>query len=322
MAFIVDYLKNHTGVTIEKLLDGIIDAGLGAGPRGKCSRQSVYRAIGTLADKYKCPVRYDVPSHTYVLDNPEWEFVAPMILSDSELLALTLGARFAHDFLPPAIAERIEEAVDKTLAGSGARHFAEQQSEAFKFLSGRRPDENGDIFLTVFEAWNSRRLLYITYKDEKGVETKRIIEPQALVFFDMEWNIKAYCHKREAARTFLLSRISSAAMQDETFEPRHEIIDNLTFDTFYDYDTVRNARFRLTERGQQFAKKQILHTRQTIEPDVEEGKYILTVPEAAPERIVPWVFAQMGEAVPLAPEELVEVVRSQERALAEAIGSE
>ena len=74
--------------------------------------------------------------------------------------------------------------------------------------------------------------------------------------------------------------------------------------------------------GGQFAKKHILHTCQTIEPDIESGQYILTVPEAAPELIVPWVFAQMGEAVPLSPKELVEEVRRQERSLGKAIGSD
>ena len=322
MAFIVEYLKSHSGVTLEHLMEGIIKSGLGAGPQGKCSRQSVYRAINALSEKYKCPVRYDVPTHTYVLDNPEWEFVAPTILSDSELLALTLGAKFAHDFLPSAVAGRIEKAVDKTLAGSGARRFTGELTDAFKFLSGRRPDDNGDIFLAVFNAWSSRRLLYITYKDEKGVETKRIIEPQALAFFDMEWTIRAYCHKREAPRTFILSRISSAAVQNETFEPRREIIDNLTFDTFYNYtDKISNARFRLSERGVQYAKKQILHTCQRIEPDKEPGWYILTVPEASTERIVPWVFAQKGEAVPLSPNGLVEEIRRQGLNLAKAIGA-
>ncbi|MBP5640850.1 MAG: WYL domain-containing protein [Victivallales bacterium] len=322
MAFIVEYLKTHSAVTLEKLLVGIVKAGLGAGSQGKCSRQSVYRAINTLSDKYKCPVRYDVPTHTYVLDNPEWEFVAPTILSDSELLALTLGAKFAHDFLPNTVAGRIEDAVDKTLEGSGARRFTNELTDAFKFLSGRRPDDNGDIFRAVFEAWSSRRLLYITYKDENGMETKRIIEPQALAFFDMEWTIRAYCHKRDAPRTFLLSRISSAAIQDETFEPRRELIDSLTFDTFYNYtDKISNARFRLSERGAQYAKKHILHTCQIIEPANKLGWYILTVPEASPERIFPWVFAKKGEADPLSPNVLVEEVRKQERQLAKAIGA-
>ncbi|MBQ4480546.1 MAG: WYL domain-containing protein, partial [Victivallales bacterium] len=64
-----------------------------------------------------------------------------------------------------------------------------------------------------------------------------------------------------------------------------------------------------------------LHTCQTIEPDNKPGWYILTVPEASPERIVPWVFAQKGEAVPLSPNGLVEEVRKQERHLAKAIGA-
>lgn len=321
MAFIVDYLKSHSQVTIENLIEGIVGAGLGSGPQGKCSRQSVYRAMNTLMAKYKCPLRYDVPKHSYVLDDQEWEFVAPMILSDSELLALTLGAKFAHDFLPAALADRIEAAVAKTLAGCGASSQSVRRTESFKFLSGWRPDENGDIFLTVFEAWSSRRLLYIDYKDEGGAESKRVIEPQALAFFDMEWNIKAYCHKRDAVRTFLLSRIAGAVMLEETFEPRREIIDSLTYDSFYDFPKIPDVKIRLTERGVQYAKRQILHTRQATEPDAEPGWYILTVPEASLERVVPWVLAQGGDAVPLSPGKLVDEVRRRGRELAKAIGA-
>lgn len=77
----------------------------------------------------------------------------------------------------------------------------------------------------------------------------------------------------------------------------------------------------ISERGAQYAKKQILHTCQRLEPDKEPGWYILTVPEASLERIVPWVFAQKGEAVPLSPNRLVEEVRRQERMLAKTIGA-
>lgn len=79
------------------------------------------------------------------------------------------------------------------------------------------------IFATVYEAWSTRHLLTIDYANDQGEPTKRTIEPQALLFHEMAWYVSAYCYLRSAQRTFAVSRIVTARIENGTFTSRPEL---------------------------------------------------------------------------------------------------
>jgi predicted DNA-binding transcriptional regulator YafY len=77
-------------------------------------------------------------------------------------------------------------------------------------------DERKRVEQTVLEAYRDGKLVVIHYRDARGRRTSRMIEPLELEVdsYANLWKVKAYCHLRDAERTFLLHRIAKAIPAD------------------------------------------------------------------------------------------------------------
>ncbi len=74
-------------------------------------------------------------------------------------------------------------------------------------------------------AIRSQIKLAIVYQDEKGGETKRVIWPIAVSYFDVQRLIVAWCELRQGFRHFRTDRISELQRLDEKYrEPRLKLI--------------------------------------------------------------------------------------------------
>jgi predicted DNA-binding transcriptional regulator YafY len=71
--------------------------------------------------------------------------------------------------------------------------------------------------VTVSEAFFGQRCLDISYIDQAGTRTSRIVEPQFLYLSRPAWYILAFDHRREDIRSFRLDRIERAKTLDKPF---------------------------------------------------------------------------------------------------------
>lgn len=71
---------------------------------------------------------------------------------------------------------------------------------------------------TLYDAAKSRRPVRISYTDNRGLRSERILEPMTIVQKGVSWYIYGFCRKRNDFRIFKLSRIHGGiALLDETF---------------------------------------------------------------------------------------------------------
>ena len=274
-----------------------------------CTPRTVQRDIAVLKDHFGCPVRYSRENRGYYLSRHDWEFVAPAILDENEMLAAVLGAKIAGDMFPEPVRSRIVNAVDEMLKGSNPDFLDTTCMESLKIFANISADEPGEIFNTVFRAWQQHRRLRICYDDRRGSVTERTIDPQVLVFFNREWCVKGYCHLKKAGRTFVVSRIVSAEMADSTFSPDMKFIRSVDRDNLLNYTKFRNVKIRISDNVRKFAVASRMHSKMRIIPEPGTGCSIFFIPAVAAEVVVPWILAQQGEAVPLSPPEIVEAVK-------------
>lgn len=77
--------------------------------------------------------------------------------------------------------------------------------------------------LPAFEtAFLQRRHLQFRYRDAKGAETNRVVEPQAMLILPPLWYLVAWDPLRDDFRHFRMDRISEPQnIQDSTFRRRH-----------------------------------------------------------------------------------------------------
>lgn len=147
----------------------------------------------------------------YVLG--EGYFLPPLSFSGLEADALLLGLRFVARRGDPELAEAAGAALAKVVSGlDGARAMAMWANGLAVAPSG---SGGGERIGRVRRAIASEHKLEISYRDAAGAETRRVVWPIALAFFDDVEMLVAWCERREAFRHFRLDRIQAMEERPE-----------------------------------------------------------------------------------------------------------
>jgi len=142
-------------------------------------------------------------------------------LSDDELAAMYVGARFLAAQGDPASAEsalaviaRVEHAASPSLLDR-----LTQMDTRFRF--GPRGTERR-VRQLVAQAITERRVLSIRYRGERDHEYKlRLVEPLAQFFIHDRWSFVAYCQSAEDIRQFRHERCRDVRLTDRYFTERN-----------------------------------------------------------------------------------------------------
>lgn len=135
----------------------------------------------------------------------------------SEALALILAAQaglnyggIPHEELGSAI-RRLTSVFPEDL-----RRFVERfGSQPASPTDGRRTSILGE----VTQAMSLGRRLSMVYRvaSRGGVETRRVVDPLALVPYDKTWHLVGYCHLREDVRVFKIDRVRQIEVLPDRF---------------------------------------------------------------------------------------------------------
>jgi predicted DNA-binding transcriptional regulator YafY len=156
----------------------------------------------------------------------------PMLFTEDEALALTLGLQAARRLglaaaapavegalakvervLPPAVRERVDAVGATLVLDVGPRPGPEGVPPA-------APDPpEGAVVATLGEATRAHRRVRLRYRAYAGGTTERAFDPYGLVYRSRRWYATGYCHLRHERRLLRLDRIVSAALEEATFDP-------------------------------------------------------------------------------------------------------
>ena len=321
LAHILARLKTGENMGIPELQKSLQSLEKTEGIRLECGIATIQRDVRDLK-AMGCPIVYhrSKACQSYELKDKTWELRSEPLLGGDEMTAVVLGAQCAEALLPREAAARVCNAANGIFKVNTPSFLAGVNMASLRLLMPPLPRETEAVFALLFDAWKRRRLASIKYRDEDGGDTERVIEPQALLLHRMTWFVRAFCHLRNAPRTFAVTRVTSVAVLDRTFNDRPELFNDLDFDTFDGREQYRDVSIGLNAAGRQYALTHILHSGQKFKSE-GEGRFTMTLPGAAKHLVVEWILAQRGNATPLAPAELVEDVRQACRRIMESIGN-
>lgn len=144
----------------------------------------------------------------------------PMMFTDDEVLALTLGLLAARKMGLAAAAPAVEGAlakIERVLPhGLRDRIHAIQGTVTFDFTAASSTPP-GQIVVTLSSAAQQCRRAWIRYRAWSEEVTERELDPYGLVYRAGFWYTVGYCHLRSGLRTFRLDRVIEAELRSETF---------------------------------------------------------------------------------------------------------
>ena len=153
------------------------------------SARTLQRDIAFLKSEYGAPIEYDRERRGYYLADPDWSADIPL-LDDHEMRAAVLGARLAENLMPAPVRQEMRSAVD-TLLAVNDKGMDENALLLSLVALGSRVKVDEKVFRIIFDAWQKHRCAKIVYSPVAGPASARLIEPQALAFYEGNWYVKA-----------------------------------------------------------------------------------------------------------------------------------
>lgn len=177
------------------------------------SKRSVYRDVSALMGQ-RVPIRGEA-GMGYVLENGF--DLPPLMLTADEIEAAVLGAQLVIARGDPALAKAAEDVMAKIAAAvpERLRPLVLEPSTGAPPRKNHPPDRIDMMRLRAHI--RAGRKVALTYRDEKGRETKRKIWPVTIGYLDTVRMLAAWCELRRDFRHFRTDRVAAA----EFLEERH-----------------------------------------------------------------------------------------------------
>ena len=176
--------------------------------------RTVYRDVATLQAR-RIPIER-AAGIGYVLrrgfDLP------PLMFTEDEAEAIAVGVRMLARTGDPGLQKAAEGVLQKVtqVVPDPLRDYL-SAAPVFVSKSGAPVPAQRDLPTTIRHAIREVRKLRISYEDERGRRTLRVIQPFAVAYYVEATLVCAWCELRNDIRHFRTDRVVSAEVLDETF---------------------------------------------------------------------------------------------------------
>lgn len=155
----------------------------------------------------------------------------PLMFSEAEITALTLGARIVASWADPELARAAGSVLSKveTVLPDGLRQHLDE-TRLFAPLT-QIPPETAACMALLRGAIDTCHRVRFCYTRADGACSQRTVWPLGLFFWGSVWTLGAWCELRSDFRNFRLDRVSELSRCEDTFPPTegrmlHDLISN------------------------------------------------------------------------------------------------
>ncbi len=140
----------------------------------------------------------------------------PLTFRADEIEALVLGARVVASWGDAELADAARSAMARIAAAAPASLHPVLASAGMYAPATGRAERASARLGPLRKAIRDRHKLAITYVDERGEASQRVIWPLGLYFWGPSWSLAAYCELRQDFRSFRPDRMAGVEVLDAT----------------------------------------------------------------------------------------------------------
>jgi predicted DNA-binding transcriptional regulator YafY len=282
----------------------------------ECSRATVKRIIEDMRDNLNAPIVYDRAAGGYRYDTAQGRmFALPGLwLGAAELHALAATHQLLGQ-LEPGLLDRelapIKGRIEQLLS---ARHASSREIPRRVRILGQASRPAGPWFREIAGALGQRRRLALRHFNRQRDETlDREVSPQRLVHYRDAWYLDAWCHRRDALRSFGLDAVRHAAMLEA---PAKDVPDeNLDAHFAAAYGIFggpadHTAVLRFSAQAARWVAGQQWHPRQ-VQHWLADGRLELRIPYGADTELIMDILRYGPDVEVVEPRELRQAVKDR-----------
>lgn len=184
------------------------------------SKRTVYRDIAALVGQ-RVPIRGEA-GIGYVL---EGGFdLPPLMLTTDEIEAAVLGAQWVAGRGDPALARAAQDLIAK-IGVAVPERLRPFLLEPASMAAVARVQAEDRLDIAQVRAWiHGGRKIRLRYLDEAGRETRRVVWPVVVGYFEATRTVGAWCELRGDFRRFRADRVAEAEFLDERHGERRDVL--------------------------------------------------------------------------------------------------
>ncbi len=301
-----------------------IDRAIKAGTFPNCARlaaewevsdKTIQRDIDYLRDQLEAPLAYNRLKRGYYYTEPT--FALPAInLNESDLFAVCVAQTVLNQYRHTPLFQKLASVFAKIHAALPDKTPVKPAWMDERILVFPEPATRVDceVWDTLAKALRENRRLRIVHAGPGGGEADagpRTVDPYYLVSYKGEWYLSSFCHRRQAIRTFAISRIRRAAVLEEGFTlpagMTHQRMFGDPFGIIWK-EAFHQVRIRFSPEVAPYIRERQWHPRQTIR-DLRGGGAVLEFTTNHLNEVKDWALSWGPGATVLAPRALVDKVR-------------
>jgi predicted DNA-binding transcriptional regulator YafY len=145
----------------------------------------------------------------------------PLMFTDEEALGLSLGLLAARQLGISGVAPAVEGALAKVerVMPEALRERLRvlEQTVTLSVVTPATPPDS-ELVSDLAGAVGERRRVRLRYRSVRREETRRVVDPYAVLQREGRWHLFGHCHLRKDVRLFRLDRMLEAEVLKESFE--------------------------------------------------------------------------------------------------------
>jgi proteasome accessory factor C len=274
----------------------------------ECSRPTAKRTIEAMRLYLEAPIEYDRERNGYFYASESKYELPGLWFKPEELLALNTVQQLLCQIQPGLLDEHIaplRQRIDSMLKSK--RLGGDEIGRRIRILGMAIRPTDPLHFNVLTAGLLQRKQIRITYHDRTRSEvTERRISPQRLVHYRDHWYLDAWCHLREALRTFALERIIKPKIERHVAKAMSDAELDRHFAASYGIfagAATQQAVLRFSAQTAQWVATERWHPRQEGQL-LDDGQYQLRIPYGDPRELIMDILKYGPDVEVLAPPEL------------------
>jgi proteasome accessory factor B len=280
--------------------------------------KTIHRDIGFMRDRFNLPIEYDASRNGYNYTASVDSF--PMLqIDEGELFALLIAEKVLQQYRGTVFEKQLSTAfrkISESLPDTVSMRLSDWD-DALDIRSTGKVEVDEKIFDLLFKSVAKGRQLEIIYTKPNATPEKRIIDPYQIANINNDWYLYAYDHKQKDLRCFVPARMESAKITGQKFKrPDSFSLDQHlsgAFGPFSGNDSY-DIRIQFTKTAAPFICEKQWHPTQKLK-QMKNGGVEISLKLSHLTDIRRWILGWGGEAKVLAPEELLQSIENEARAI-------
>ncbi|MFO1477073.1 MAG: WYL domain-containing transcriptional regulator [Verrucomicrobiota bacterium] len=281
------------------------------------STKSIHRDIEFMRDRLELPVEYDPARFGYFYAG-EVNAFPTLQITEGELFALLVAEKALQQYRGTSFERPLLSAIRKmeqSLPDTISLNLAELE-QSISFRTRAEPVLDLQVFDTLAKATSRRHQIEFDYRKPGSPKPEsRTVDPYHLANINGEWYLFGFDHWRQDLRTFNPARIRNVRLTGKSFEkPGNFSLEDRLRHSFGVYSGKNRHKvvIRFSPRAADYIREKKWHGSQKLK-DLPGGAVELQLELSSLSEVRRWILSWEGEAVPIAPPELVDSYRETAR---------